>query len=171
MHNPFGVHWQPRYFLDLNLPVDYLNSCIIHALAAVAKGVFRTMIILVGYDGSELSQRALTVAQKRAKALKARLYIFTSADNGNIDGPKNNRLQTGLKDAEMMCQACGLDCRIELSNQKMAVGEDLIRYAIENKVDEIVIGLPKRSQLGKLLFGSNVRHILMEAPCPVLTVT
>lgn len=129
------------------------------------------MKILVGYDGSAPSQRALTVAQKRAKALNAQLHVFTSAHNGNLGAPKNTRLQTGLKDAEMMCNACGLDCQIEMSDFKLTVGEDLIRYANEHKVDEIVIGLRKRSQLGKMLFGSNSRHILMEAPCPVLTVT
>lgn len=128
------------------------------------------MKILVGYDGSALSQRALTVAQKRAKAMNAQLFVFTSAHNGNIDDPKNSRLQSGLKDAEMMCNACGLECQIEMSNQKLSPGEDLIRFASEHQVDEIVIGLRKRSQLGKLLFGSNSRHILLEAPCPVVTV-
>jgi nucleotide-binding universal stress UspA family protein len=48
--------------------------------------------------------------------------------------------------------------------------EELIRFAEKIKVDEIVIGLNKRSQLGKLLFGSTARHVLLEAPCPVVTV-
>ena len=33
-----------------------------------------------------------------------------------------------------------------------------------------VIGLRKRSQVGKMLLGSNAHRILMEAPCPVLSV-
>jgi nucleotide-binding universal stress UspA family protein len=128
------------------------------------------MKILVGYDGSTVSQRALTVAQKRAKAMDAKLYVFTSAHNGNIDDPKNTRLQTVLKDAEVLCNACGLDCQIEMSNEKMSAAEDVIRYAKKMKVDEIIIGLRRRSSLGKLLFGSNARQILLDAPCPVMTV-
>lgn len=128
------------------------------------------MKILVGYDGSALSQRALTVAQKRAKAVGAKLLVFTSGAPGNIEDPQKSSLEIGLKDAEMMCNACGLDCLIEMSNHKLSAGEDLIRFANDQQVDEIVIGLRKRSQLGKLLFGSNSRHILLEAVCPVVTV-
>lgn len=130
------------------------------------------MKIMVGYDGSELSKRALVVAQKRAKAMDAELYVFTAAGNGNGNGDtvKQTRLNTGLKDAEMMCTACGIDCRIELSDQKLPAAADIVRFAIENDIDEIVIGLRKRSHIGKLLFGSTSRQVILEAPCPVLTV-
>ena len=128
------------------------------------------MKILVGYDGSGTSQRALTVAQKRAKTCGAELHVFTSAASGNSDKTKTSRLQTGLKDAEMMCTACGIACKILLSEQKQTPAEDIIQYAVENEIEEIVIGLRKRSQLGKLLFGSTSRQVLLEAPCPVLVV-
>lgn len=128
------------------------------------------MKILVAYDGSELSKRALVVAQKRAKAMGAELTVFTAAGNGNGDQIKQTRLQTGLKDAEMMCTACGIECRIELSDRKIPAGEDIVQYAVENDMDEIVIGLRKRSNIGKLLFGSTSRQVILEAPCPVLTV-
>ena len=36
--------------------------------------------------------------------------------------------------------------------------------------DLIVIGLRKRSQVGKLVMGSNAQEILMAAACPVLAV-
>ena len=130
------------------------------------------MKIMVGYDGSELSKRALVVAQKRAKAMNAELCVFTAAGNGNGNGDvvKQTRLTTGLKDAEMMCTACGIDCQIELSDQKMPAAADMVRFAIENDIDEIVIGLRKRSHIGKLLFGSTSRQVILDAPCPVLTV-
>lgn len=128
------------------------------------------MKIMVAYDGSELSKRALAVAQKRAKAVGAELYVFTAAGNGNGDQIKQTRLHTGLKDAEMMCTACGIECRIELSDRKIPAGEDIVQYAVENDMDEIVIGLRKRSNIGKLLFGSTSRQVILEAPCPVLSV-
>ncbi|HEX9864564.1 MAG TPA: universal stress protein [Acidimicrobiia bacterium] len=34
----------------------------------------------------------------------------------------------------------------------------------------IVIGLRQRSSAGKFLLGSNAHDILMDAPCPVLTI-
>ena len=58
------------------------------------------MKMMVGFDGSELSKRAVVVAQKRAKVMNAELYVFTAAGNGNTTGEKikQSRLNTGLKD-------------------------------------------------------------------------
>lgn len=128
------------------------------------------MKILVGYNGSQLSQRALAVAQKRAKALEAELFVFTAAGAGDGENLKHTQLQSGLKEAQMMCTACKIDCKIEMAQSSRPAAEELIRYAEKIKVDEIVIGLNRRSQLGKLLFGSTSRHVLLEAPCPVLAV-
>ena len=36
--------------------------------------------------------------------------------------------------------------------------------------DEIIIGLQRKSKVGKLLFGSTAQYIIMNAPCPVVTV-
>lgn len=128
------------------------------------------MKILVGYTGSQLSQRALTVAQKHARAMQAELHVFTSAGASDGAQVKNAKLESSLKEARMMCSACQIDCRTEMSENDLPAAEDLIRYANEQQVDEIVIGLSKRSQLGKLIFGSTSRQVLLEAPCPVLTV-
>lgn len=125
---------------------------------------------MIGYDGSDMSKRALSAAQKRAKALNAELHIFTSTGNGNSEKQKNTRLQSGLKEAEMLCAACGIICQIKISDEKIPVAENMFRYAEEHQIDEIVVGLRKRSQIGKLIFGSTTREIILEAPCPVLTV-
>ena len=128
------------------------------------------MKILIGYDGSDMSQRALSVAQKRAKSLNAELHVFAATASANGDKPKAGQLQTGLKDAKMTCTACGIDCKIHMADHKQNPAESILKYAADNAIEEIVIGLRKRSQLGKLLFGSTARQILLEASCPVLIV-
>jgi nucleotide-binding universal stress UspA family protein len=52
----------------------------------------------------------------------------------------------------------------------MTPEEDLLAYAREQNVDEIVIGIRKRSRMGKLLFGSTAQFLILNAHCPVLTV-
>jgi nucleotide-binding universal stress UspA family protein len=48
--------------------------------------------------------------------------------------------------------------------------EDLIGIAEEVSAELIVIGLRRRSPVGKLILGSNAQRILLEAKCPVLAV-
>ena len=49
--------------------------------------------------------------------------------------------------------------------------EDLINIAEARSTAElIVIGLRRRSPVGKLILGSNAQRILLDAPCPVLAV-
>ena len=48
--------------------------------------------------------------------------------------------------------------------------DDLIAVADEVGADFIVIGLRRRTPVGKLILGSNAQRILLDAPCPVLAV-
>lgn len=48
--------------------------------------------------------------------------------------------------------------------------EDLISIAEASDAELIVIGLRRRSPVGKLILGSNAQRILLDAHCPVLAV-
>jgi nucleotide-binding universal stress UspA family protein len=49
-------------------------------------------------------------------------------------------------------------------------GEELVDYAQRNKLDEIIIGVKRRSKVGKLMFGSTAQHVILNAPCPVVSI-
>jgi nucleotide-binding universal stress UspA family protein len=48
--------------------------------------------------------------------------------------------------------------------------DDLIDVLEEVGAELCVIGIRRRSAVGKMVLGSNVHRILMDSPCPVLTV-
>ena len=48
--------------------------------------------------------------------------------------------------------------------------EDLIEVAESSHAELIVIGLRRRTPVGKLILGSNAQRILLDATCPVLAV-
>ena len=48
--------------------------------------------------------------------------------------------------------------------------DDLLNVATEVEAEFIVIGLRRRSPVGKLILGSNAQRVLLDAPCPVLAV-
>jgi nucleotide-binding universal stress UspA family protein len=52
----------------------------------------------------------------------------------------------------------------------MDPADDLVSVAAEVDADFIVIGLRRRSPVGKLILGSNAQRVLLDAPCPVLAV-
>ena len=61
-------------------------------------------------------------------------------------------------------------CKPILSVRGLEAGEDLVQLANEHKVDEIIIGVRRRSKVGKLIFGSTAQYVVLNASCPVVSV-
>ncbi len=129
------------------------------------------MKIMVCFDGSNVAKDALDLAKKRAKALGAEIYLLTSMVGGS-DVPINEfeKAEKRLKKAKSSVRADGIPCESLLSVRGLDAGEELVRFAKEEKIDEIYIGVRRRSKVGKFVFGSTAQYVILEAPCPVMTV-
>lgn len=129
------------------------------------------MKILVGYDGSKVADNAIELAHKRAKALNAEVYIVTSLEQGpalkkeDIDKAENKleKLKTPFKVDDIACTT-------QVSVSYQSPGEDLVNFVRDNNIDEIIIGVRRRSKVGKLVFGSTAQYVILEAPCPVMSI-
>jgi nucleotide-binding universal stress UspA family protein len=129
------------------------------------------MKIMVCYTGSRSSYSALKEVIKRAKAMEAKVYLVASLEKGTEDEQKTiSQLEAALKDAEDQLKKENIECETHLLVRGMTPDDDLLSYAKEQDVDEIVIGIRKRSKMGKLLFGSTAQYLILNAHCPVLTV-
>lgn len=69
---------------------------------------------------------------------------------------------------EARLEGTGTTLRREQGSSDLA--DDLVGAAERSSADLIVIGLRRRSPVGKLILGSNAQRILLDAPCPVLAV-
>ena len=130
------------------------------------------MNIMVCYDGSEIAKEGLKIAKKRAKSFSGKLYLVRSMEGGP-DVPKKDfdDAERELKElAKTGILQDGIHCEPHLLVRGMSPGEDLIQFAKDQQMDEIVIGIRKRSKVGKLLFGSTAQYVILEAPCPVLSI-
>ena len=49
-------------------------------------------------------------------------------------------------------------------------GQRMVEFALGEKIDQIFLGIEKKSKVGKLIFGSSAQYIILNAPCPVLSI-
>jgi len=129
------------------------------------------MKILVGYDGSNAAKEALSQAAKHAVAFGAEVIVMVSLSGGTVTyDVEVARAKEDLKFTMEVFQKAGILCETKLMVRGNEPGQDLVDFAKEREIDMIVIGVRRRSRVGKLLFGSNAHYVVVEAHCSVLCV-
>jgi len=129
------------------------------------------MKIMVCYDGSNASKSALNLAIEYGHAFKTRLHLVASMEKGTQDEQKViQQLEADLKMEKDKLTNEGIECETRLLVRGMTPDDDLVSYAREKGVDEIIIGIRKRSKVSKLFFGSTAQYLILNAHCPVITV-
>ena len=129
------------------------------------------MKILVGYDGSNSGKEALNLAKKHAMAFKGEVDVITSMLKGTEKKRADmDQAKRGLEYAEALLKENNIPCKTHLLIRGLTSGEDLVEFAKENNIDEIIVGVKRRSKVGKLLMGSTAQYVILNAHCPVVTV-
>ena len=100
------------------------------------------MKILVGYDGSNAAKEALNVGRIHAQAFRAVVHVVTSMQKGT------EAAQKGIQEAELMLEWARsffenqhISCKTHLLIRGLAPGEDLVTFARENGIKEIIVGV------------------------------
>jgi len=129
------------------------------------------MTILVGYDGTNAAREALQLALKHARAFGAEVEVMTSMTRGSeAQLEEIGNAEGGLAYAEELFKEHGIDCGTHLLIRGLSPGEDIVKFAEDRKVDEIIMGVRRRSKVSKILMGSTAQYVILKAPCPVVTV-
>ncbi len=130
------------------------------------------MKIMVGYNGGEVGELALSLARDYAKTNNAFVYILTSLEGGSSEKAADiTDAEKDLKFAKTLMDDGGVQCEAQQSVRGLSAGEDLVKFAEENEVEHIFLGIKKRSRVQKALMGSTSRYVILKAPCPVTTIT
>ncbi len=129
------------------------------------------MKILVGYDGTNSAKEALNLTKSHAKVFGASVEVVTSMQKGTESERKLiEQAERGLEYAKSLFEEDGIACNTHLLIRGLSAGEDLVEFANENQIDHIVVGVKRRSKVGKLLMGSTAQYVILQAECPVITV-
>jgi nucleotide-binding universal stress UspA family protein len=129
------------------------------------------MKLMVCFDGSNSSKEAVRLATEHAKAFGASIAIVTSMVKGTESERTDiEKAELDLEYEKTMVTGAGIPCESHLLIRGLSAGEDLIRFAEEQKIDEILIGIKRRSKVEKIVFGSTAQYVILKAVCPVVTV-
>lgn len=121
-------------------------------------GSGRPSVIIVGYSSKPEGRAALDRAILAAGLTQASVVVvYTSPDEE-------------LTAARTELEAAGLSYETRRAPDEHDPADEMIRIADTSASAMIVIGLRRRSPVGKLLLGSNAQRVLLDASCPVLAV-
>jgi nucleotide-binding universal stress UspA family protein len=131
----------------------------------------RYVKIVVGYIKSDEGQAALDRAIEEAQLRDAQLVVVHSMRGGARDEAEEMiAYREELEHVEERLGTLGVAYEVRELVRGKPAGEDLADFAAEEGADLIVIGLRRRSPVGKLVLGSNAQDVLLKADCPVLAV-
>lgn len=128
------------------------------------------MTILVGYTPSPKGRAALTTAVELAKKTGESLYVVNAGVGEAVD-ERQVATEEQLEKAREYLKSEGVDGKVKQYLRGNDAAEELLALTeAMSDVTMLVIGLRRRSPVGKLFMGSMSQKIILNAKVPVLSV-
>lgn len=129
-----------------------------------------TGTIVVGFVNSPEGRAAVAAAAEEAERRVSSIVLVTSSRGGPEDVDAVAALRDELERVEADLRVRGLEVEVLECVRGNNPAHDLLEVANERQASLVVIGMRRRSPVGKLMLGSNAQAILLSAECPVLAV-
>jgi nucleotide-binding universal stress UspA family protein len=127
------------------------------------------MSVVVGYvptlEGAAAFEHALREAVQRESLL---VIVNTSRGDALVD--QRYAATEQLDQLESRLVESNVDHLLVHSIRGRDAAEEILAAAGEHRAELIVLGLRRRSPVGKLIMGSTAQRVLLDARCPVLAV-
>jgi nucleotide-binding universal stress UspA family protein len=120
--------------------------------------------VAVGYVASQEGRAALAAAIEEAALRGTALQIL-----GPVPGEASADADSEILAAIAAAAAAGVHASLR-SHQGTDAADLMIDASYEADVELIVIGVRRRSPVGKLFLGSTAQRVILEAGCPVTAV-
>lgn len=119
--------------------------------------------MLIAYDGSAGSAKALAAGIELARALQLEMTVVTVCQSESEDAASKI-----LNIARQRALAAELTARVQLLHGDAEV--EILRHAGQISADLIVMGAYGHTRIRELILGSTTSHVLRKATVPVLLV-
>lgn len=127
------------------------------------------MTIVVGYISTDEGEAAFEAAIRHAKLTGDKLLVLNTTRGDRLVDARFAQ-EEELAIVEQRLQEAGVDHEILQPMRGHDPADEIIELAARRNASLIVIGLRKRSPVGKLIMGSTAQRILLQAESPVLAV-
>ena len=127
------------------------------------------MTILVAYVPRPEGQAALEKGIEMAKSQNESLLVVNTSPGGS----KENTSFADVQDyerVEAILANCGLKTELKQFVRGKTAVEEIDELIETQRISMLVIGLRRRSAVGKLIMGSVAQELLLTVSCPVLAV-
>lgn len=127
------------------------------------------MSIVVGYIPTQEGMAAVDHAISFAQRDEHRLVVVNTGHHGNNAHPL---FATGadLDALDARLDAAGVEHEIRQPTSNTSAAAEILAAAADVGAELIVIGIRRRSPVGKLVTGSTAQQVLLDAECAVLAV-
>jgi nucleotide-binding universal stress UspA family protein len=125
--------------------------------------------VLVGYTPTPEGTAALAAATEEALRRHAHLAVLNTGNEGDYSDPVFASEQDIDAVAAELTRV-GVPHTVIRPNDDLTAAESLLDHAERLGAALVVIGLRRRSPVGKLITGSTAQSVLLNADCPVLGV-
>lgn len=122
-------------------------------------------VIVVGYvdkpEGRAAARRA--ARETRIRRAERLITVVVQRDLSAVDEETLAAIRAEFDGTDIVHE-------VHVPDTGHEAADELIATAEQEQAELIVIGLRRRSPVGKLILGSNAQRVLLDAKCPVLAV-
>lgn len=123
--------------------------------------------ILLAYVPSATSEAAFVFAVDEAKRRDASLLVLAS---GRAPDPRKARGVEDKRPLEERLAETGLEFELRTVPKRDDPADDILDAVEHDDVDMVVLGIRRRTPIGKILLGSTSQRVAIESPVPVVLV-
>ena len=127
------------------------------------------MTILVAYVPRPEGQAALEKGIEMAKSQNETLLVVNTSPGGSKENASFADVQDYERVEEILAN-CGIEAELKQFVRGKTAVEEIDELVETRRISMLVIGLRKRSAVGKLIMGSVAQELLLTVSCPVLAV-
>jgi nucleotide-binding universal stress UspA family protein len=125
-------------------------------------------MIVVGWSPDKYGEAAVRHGVEEARRRQAGIVVVNATrGDAYVDEGFAGRAEVSSLGAELGSEGIGFEIRQSMGDD---VADQILEVADEVDAELVVVGVRRRSPVGKLIMGSVAQRVILGAGCPVLAV-